>query len=178
MTLKLTALAGLLALCVTTVAQAATFTFTYGLSTGNVLHGTLTGTVAQDDSNKVLGAFITSFGVNASTGATLVADITEFSLGGSYLRTGSLGLVTFDGSTMDIQAYSSSDPVFRFHMVKNFPVRATYGFAGAALTSGAFTPATWRLTQVAAPAPVPLPASAPLVLAGIGALVALRRKRG
>lgn len=179
MTLKTLALAGLMAISAT-MAQAATFDFSFTLTTGNIVQGALDGTVSATDPNLVGNAYVTRFSVTSSTGTLLAGPAVPDFYSGSFLNFthhgfNPTGTVSFDGSKMDLVA-CNLNCVLGFAVIRNMAGsgNAYYHGSDEAFGSLAFLPATWSLTEVPA---VPLPATAPLVLAGIGALFALRRKR-
>ncbi len=176
MTIKTLALAGLLAISAS-VTQAATYNFSFSLDNGNKVYGALTGTVSSTDSNLVTDAFVTTFNAKDSAGTLFYGDLEPTAYAGSFFNAlygrNVAGVVSFDGSTLDIIGCINACN-FGFGLIWNNPnFPDTYGKVGLGF-EGEYLPETWSLTEVPA---VPLPASAPLVLAGIAALVALRRKR-
>jgi len=158
------------AAAIATGADAATFHYSYQFNSGDLLMGTLEGTV-QGDGNTII---VSAVGLPTISGNPFPAGSDDLiSDDGNVMGS---ALVTFDGSLMDFGVVNSSlGNGFNLHSDPGVPVN----FAGFALPAGfasvlfhgeAFNPEAWSIAQI------PLPASLPLLLSGIAGLFVTRRR--
>jgi hypothetical protein len=168
--MKLTHLGLLVAamLAATSAEAVTTYNFSY-VATGGTLAGQLTGTL-QADNNTVLVSSIVDFASwNAVPGPSLTFVNT---LSGYFSNIFAPGIVTIDGSVMDILACTSTVCSEGFLLTTLDPLGFNSGTAfGAALEP--YSQAGWSLS-----AAVPEPANWALMITGFGLVgSALRRRR-
>lgn len=165
------------ALCATS-ASAATFDLTYE-ATGGVLSAAIEGTLLADMNTVVVTGikdFATFDGV-AGPSLPIIGSIDELISGSGGIL---LPKLTLDGSFLDFMATSADlSEGFSFNAASFLSSVAGDSFSGSPVFGNAefelFDVANYSLTEQVAP--IPLPTSAALLLCGIGAVAAFRRRR-
>jgi len=158
-------------------AQATLFDFSYSLASGDILAGTLEGTLLADNNTIEVDAFQDFVTFNGVPGPALpfVESFLEFTGAGIFTPT-----LTLDGSFMDLVACpSSSCPDGFIFGITAGPFGSSTNYIGGSSFGGGisgitetFNPANWTVARVPIPATLWL-----LMLGGVAMGVTARRRR-
>ena len=154
------------------VANAATYAFSYELSSGTLLAGTFEGDLQGDGDTITVRSFgPLTFGGAPAPDLPFVEAISEF-FGGPA----AVPVLSLSGATGDLIACTSSACIdgFLFDTVGALGSGAVYNSGTAfGATFETYDPARWSVSVVST---VPLPATAPLALLALAGLAATRRR--